>query len=332
MDGPWQICHRTAAEYGRVAAEAAKVMKWADPSIELVVCGSSNARMPSFGEWEATVLEHAYDYVDYLSLHTYFNNNQNDTPNFLARNLEMESFIKTVGSICDYVKAKKRSKRNIYLSFDEWNVWFHSREADKKVEPWTYAPPLLEDIYTVEDALVAGCMLITLLNNADRVKVACLAQLVNVIAPIMTVPGGGAWRQTIYWPFMHASRWGRGTVLRIVPDCEKYDSAEFSGVPYLESAAVYNREKEELVIFAVNRNLDGPFDLEADMKGFEDLRLLEHISLTHRDLKAVNSINGEKVKPVIQSGGSLEKNPGGLRLKAVLPAASWNVIRLKSPL
>jgi alpha-N-arabinofuranosidase len=328
MDGPWQICHRSAEEYGRVAVEAAKVMKWTDPSIELVVCGSSNARMPSFGEWEATVLEHAYDYVDYLSLHIYFNNNQNDTPNFLARNLEMDSFIKTVGSICDYVKAKKRSKKNIYLSFDEWNVWFHSREADKKVEPWTYAPPLLEDIYTMEDALVVGCMLITLLNNADRVKVACLAQLVNVIAPIMTVPGGGVWRQTIFWPFMHASRWGRGTALRIVPDCEKYDSAEFAGVPYLESAAVYNEEKRELVVFAVNRNLDEPFDLEADINGFENLRLLEHISLNHRDLKAVNSANEEKVKPAIQNGGAAEGKAGGTRLKVRLPPASWNVIRL----
>jgi alpha-N-arabinofuranosidase len=331
MDGPWQICHRTAAEYGRVAAEAAKVMKWTDPSIELVVCGSSNARMPTFGEWETTVLEHTYDYVDYLSLHIYFNNTQHDTPNFLARSLEMDSFIKTVGSVCDYVKAKKGSKKNIYLSFDEWNVWFHSREADKKVEPWTCAPPLLEDIYTMEDALVVGCMLITLLNNADRVKAACLAQLVNVIAPIMTIPGGGAWRQTIFWPFMYTSRWGRGTVLRTVLDCAKYDSAEFGGVPYLESAAVYHEEREELTLFVVNRNLDEPFDLEADIQGFETLPLLEHISLNHRDLHAVNSVNDEKVKPAVQSGGSAEKSAGGTHLNVRLPPASWNMIRLGKP-
>ena len=89
-------------------------------------------------------------------------------------------------------------------------MWFHSREKDKEVAPWTIAPPLLEDIYTFEDALLVGLMLITLLKHADRVKIACLAQLVNVIAPIMTRQGGGAWRQTIFYPFMHASNYGRG--------------------------------------------------------------------------------------------------------------------------
>jgi alpha-N-arabinofuranosidase len=328
MDGPWQICHRSAEEYGRIAAEAAKVMKWTDPSIELVACGSSNARMSTFGEWEAAVLERAYDHVDYLSLHIYFNNNQNDTPNFLARSLEMDSFIKTVGSICDYVKAKKRSKKNIYLSFDEWNVWFHSREADKKAEPWTCAPPLLEDIYTMEDALVVGCMLITLLNNADRVKIACLAQLVNVIAPIMTVPGGGAWRQTIFWPFMHASKYGRGKVLRGAVHCGCYDSAEYGAVPYLETAAVYDEEKEALTIFAVNRNIDEPFDLEVDLPGFENFRLAGHTTLNHRDLKAVNSAAEERVKPLVQPGGVLDKAHGRTGLAIRLPPASWNVIRL----
>jgi alpha-N-arabinofuranosidase len=190
MDGPWQICHRTAAEYGRIALEAAKVMKWTDPSIELVACGSSSAKMPSFGNWESEVLDHVYDQVDYLSLHLYFGNRDNDTPNFLGKSLEMDSFIRTVTGICDLAKAKRWSKKTVHLSFDEWNVWFHSKDADEKIEKWTVAPPQLEDIYTMEDALVAGCMLITLIKNADRVKVACLAQMVNVIAPIMTEKGG----------------------------------------------------------------------------------------------------------------------------------------------
>ncbi|MDR1466391.1 MAG: alpha-N-arabinofuranosidase, partial [Treponema sp.] len=209
MDGPWQICHRTAEEYGRIAAETAKVMKWTDPSIELVVCGSSGPRMPSFGSWEETVLDHTYEHVDYVSLHLYFANRENDAPNFLARSLEMDSFIKTVAGICDLVKVKKQSKKQINLSFDEWNVWFHSSEQDKNIEKWVEAPPRLEDIYTMEDALVVGCMLITLLKNADRVKIACLAQLVNVIAPIMTEIGGAAWRQTIFYPFALTSKYGR---------------------------------------------------------------------------------------------------------------------------
>jgi alpha-N-arabinofuranosidase len=324
MDGPWQICHRSAAEYGRIAAEAAKVIKWTDPSIELVACGSSNARMPSFGNWESEVLDHVYDLVDYVSLHIYFGNRDNDTPNFLGKSLEMDSFIKTVTGICDLAKAKKQSKKTVNLSFDEWNVWFHSNDADKKIEKWTVAPPQLEDIYTMEDALVAGCMLITLLKNADRVKVACLAQLVNVIAPIMTEKGGRAWRQSIFYPFMQASKYGRGTVLRCPVTTEKYDSREYSDIPYLETVAVHDGAAETLTIFAVNRNLTEGLDLEADIYGFEAYRFIEHSALHNPDLKAVNSAQGEKVKPAAAAPGALD----GSALRITLPPASWNVIRL----
>jgi alpha-N-arabinofuranosidase len=325
MDGPWQICHRTAEEYGRVAAETAKVMKWTDPSIELVICGSSGPRMPTFGSWEETALDHAYEHVDYVSLHLYFANHENDAPNFLARSLEMDSFIKTVAGVCDLVKMKKRSKKQVNLSFDEWNVWFHSMERDKTIEKWTEAPPRLEDIYTMEDALVVGCMLITLLKNADRVKIACLAQLVNVIAPIMTEPGGAAWRQTIFYPFALTSKYGRGVVLRGPISCEKYDSTEYTNVPYLESVSVFNEEKKELAVFAVNRSLKESLDLEAHIYGFGDYRLAEHITLCNADIKAVNSAREERVKPTAAIGARFD----GSTLETRLPTASWNVIRLK---
>jgi alpha-N-arabinofuranosidase len=324
MDGPWQICHKTANEYGRIAAESAKVMKWTDPSIELVACGSSSARMPTFGKWEETVLDHTYEQIDYISLHIYFGNTENDTPNFLGRSLEMDSFIQTVAGICDYVKAKKHSKKQINLSFDEWNVWFHSHDQDSKIEKWIESPPRLEDIYTMEDALVVGCMLITLLKNADRVKVACMAQLVNVIAPIMTEVGGKAWRQTIFYPFMDASRYGRGTVLRCPVNVDKYDSKEFCDVPYLEAVGVYNQEKNEITIFAVNRNLKETINLEAQIAGFGNMRLVEHRVLCNSDLRASNSVLEEKVKPVVMTGGSFEDG----KLEINLPSASWNVIRL----
>ena len=186
MDGDWQIGHKTAYEYGRAAAEAAKVMRWVDPSIELVLCGSSNSHTKTFGDWEAQTLDLAYDKVDYVSLHQYYDNKTDDTASFLAKSMEMDSFIHTVVSVCDYIKGKKHSKHEVNLSFDEWNVWYHSCDADKKIERWCTAPHQLEDIYNFEDALLVGLMLITLLRHADRVKVACLAQLVNVIAPIMT--------------------------------------------------------------------------------------------------------------------------------------------------
>ncbi|GGI99914.1 intracellular exo-alpha-(1-_5)-L-arabinofuranosidase 1 [Alicyclobacillus cellulosilyticus] len=325
MDGPWQIGHKTADEYGRLAAETAKAMKWVDPSIELVACGSSNAHMPTFPQWEATVLEHTYDHVEYLSLHTYYGNRDGDTPNFLAQSLDMDQFIRTVVATCDYVKAKKRSKKTMYLSFDEWNVWFHSNEADKKVTPWSVAPPLLEDVYTFEDALLVGCMLITLLKHADRVKIACLAQLVNVIAPIMTENGGPAWRQTIYYPFLHASRFGRGTVLHTPVQSPVYDTKTFTDVPYLEATAVWREEDDELTVFAVNRHLTDPLRLTADVRGFAGYQVKEHIVLVHDDLKATNT--KDHPDNVVPRAGGDARVEGG-ELTATLPKASWNVIRL----
>lgn len=325
MDGPWQISHKTAEEYGRVACEAAKVMKWVDSSIELVACGSSHSRMPTFPDWETTVLDHVYDHADYISLHSYYTNYENDIGNFLAKSLDMDSYIKGVVAACDLVQAKHRGTKKINLSFDEWNVWYHSREADTKIAPWSEAPHLLEDIYTFEDALLVGCLLITLIKHSDRVKIACLAQLVNVIAPIMTDKGGAAWRQSIYYPFLHASRYGRGDALEVVTTSARYDSKEFSDVPILESTAVHNEAARELTIFAVNRGQQGDLELEADLRTFANYRLVEHIVLENPDLKAVNSARGEKVTPRTLSGGTLDN--GSLRIR--LPKLSWNVIRLK---
>lgn len=325
MDGPWQIGHKTAREYGRVACETAKVMKWVDPDIELVACGSSNRSMPTFADWEATVLEETYEHVDYISLHTYYGNRDGDTANFLASSMDMDAFIKSVVSICDYVKAKKRSKKTINLSFDEWNVWFHSDEKDKKLEPWLIAPPQLEDVYTHEDAVLVGSMLITLLNNSDRVKIACLAQLVNVIAPIMTENGGKAWCQTIYYPYMHASVYGRGTVLKPVIQSPKYDCKDYCDVPYLDAAVVENSEKEELTVFAVNRSLEEGMLLECDIRSFEGFKIKEHIVLENENLKASNT-KENPLNVVPHNNGNAKLQEG--KVTALLPRASWNVIRI----
>lgn len=324
MDGPWQIGHKTAAEYGRIAQEAAKAMKWVDPNIELVACGSSNRNMPTFAEWEATVLDHTYDHVEYISLHQYYGNHDNDISNYLALSLEMDDFISSVISIADYIKAKKRSKKKIHLSFDEWNVWYHSREADKLIEPWTVAPPQLEDIYNFEDALLVGCMLITMLKHADRVKIACLAQLVNVIAPIMTEENGPAWKQTIFYPYMHTSVYGRGIALNPVISSPKYDSKDFTDVPTLESTAVYNEENEELSIFAVNRDIQEGLLLECDLRSFEGYKVIEHIVLENDDIKQTNSAAAEAVKPHTNGDAAIS----GGQLSSMLPKLSWNVIRL----
>ncbi|MDF2963572.1 MAG: alpha-N-arabinofuranosidase [Paenibacillus sp.] len=325
MDGPWQIGRKTAAEYGRIASEAAKVMKWVDPTIELVACGSSSSSMPTFADWEATVLDHTYDHVEYISLHQYYGNRDHDTANFVARSLDMDAFIRSVTAICDYVKAKKRSKKTVHLSFDEWNVWYHSNEADRKMDPWQIAPPQLEDVYTFEDAILVGCMLITMLKHADRVKIACMAQLVNVIAPIMTDKGGAAWKQTIFYPYMHASAFGRGTALNSIISSPVYDSKDFTDVPYLESTAVYNEETDELTIFAVNRDLEESLLLECDVRNFEGYRVIEHIVLEHDDVKARNTA-GNPANVVPHHRGNAEIKDG--YLQSALSKFSWNVIRL----
>ena len=327
MDGPWQLGAKTAEEYGRLAAETAKAMKLIDPDIELVSCGSSGTGMPTFPEWEAATLTHTYDYVDYVSLHQDFGNPDNDTADFLALTMEMDHFIRTVIATCDFVKAKKRGKKDINLSFDEWNVWFHSTEGDNeemKNHPWQQAPALLEDVYTFEDALLVGLMLITLIKHSDRVRMACLAQLVNVIAPIMTLKDGGAWKQTIYYPFLHASRYGRGVALQPVIASSKHDTKNFSDVADVESVAVWNDEADELTIFAVNRDLSEDIILNCDIGSFSGYRVLSHQVLASDDLKAVNGPAKENVAPEEQKGTTVE----GRDLTVCLRKASWNVIRL----
>lgn len=330
MDGPWQIGHKTMEEYGRLACETAKAMKLIDPEIELVSCGSSSLEMPTFPKWEAVTLEEAYDYVDYVSMHQYYGNEDGDTNDFLAKSDDMDAFISSVIATCDFVKAKKRGKKDINLSFDEWNVWFHTRQSDDEMmckRPWQTAPALLEDIYTFEDALLVGLMLITLMKHADRVKIACMAQLVNVIAPIMTEAGGGrSWRQTIFYPFLHASKYGRGTVLQPLVHSAKHATERHGEVTDIESVVVYHAEEQEAVIFAVNRNLEEDVLLTTDMRGMPGYRVLEHIVLEHSDLKAVNGPDAQPVAPRTVEQSSME---GGI-LKSMLHKASWNVIRLSA--
>lgn len=329
MDGPWQVGHKTPAEYGRLAYETGKAMKMFDPTLELVSCGSSNTAMPTFPQWETETLLHTYDVADYISLHQYFENNADDTNNYLASSLEIDRFIRTIDSVCNYVKAKKRGKKDIYISFDEWNVWFHSKKADDESmanRPWTFAPSLLEDVYTMEDALVVGCLLITFLKHADRVKMACLAQLVNVIAPIMTATGGGICRQTIFYPFLHASLYGRGKALMPVVKSDQYDSKDYTDVPYLESVATYNEEAGSVTLFAVNRSTTDALDLTCVFKGFEGYRVVEQLSMSNPDVKAANTVLAPgRVAPVTGSGVTFDDGT----LTARLEKASWNVIRLQ---
>ncbi len=329
MDGFWQIGHKPADEYGKLARETAKVMRIVDPTIEIVVSGSSLREMPSFPEWDATVLDITYEQADYISLHTYFTNFDDNLKNYLALSMGMESYIKSVVALCDYIKEKHNSLKTMYLSFDEYNVWYHSRpDMVTPMGGWQVAPHLIEDVYNHEDAVLMGLALITLLRNADRVKVACLAQLVNVIAPIMTTAGGLAWKQTIFYPYLHASLYGRGTALRASIQSPTYETQSFPviKVPILDAMGTVNDDTGELTIFAVNRDPDSPLDFTSELRGFSDYKVIDHIVLASDDPKAANTEdNPDNVIPANNGDASIS---GGV-VKAVLPRLSWNVIRLK---
>jgi alpha-L-arabinofuranosidase len=339
MDAPWQMGAKTATEYGRVASEAAKMMKWIDPTVELVACGSSARNMPTFGAWEDAVLEHCFDHVEFVSLHTYLNDYAADTAAFLASPDLIDSFIEEVAAIADAVAARRRSAKRIMLSFDEWNVWYRTRRSpeDRTLPGWPVAPAILEEVYTMRDALAFGGAAIALLNHADRVKVACLARLANVIAPIMTETGGPAWRQTIFHPFAQISRLGRGRVLRARIDCPTYEASYYDprgaeehrfslpAVPYLKLAAVHDERTGSLTLFALNRSLDKELHLDVTARGFSRLALDQALQMHDRDLDAANSKAApDRIRPWPLEGVALE----GDRLRATLAPASWNTIRL----
>jgi alpha-N-arabinofuranosidase len=338
MDGFWQMETKTAWQYGRAAAEAAKMMRWVDPSIVLSACGSSARNMPTFGEWEAEVLHHTFEHVDFISLHTYLNNYAEDTEAFLASPDLMDSFIDEVVAIADAEAAKRRSSKRLMLSFDEWNVWYRTRgkREGRTMPGWPVAPPILEEIYSMEDALAFGGACISLLNHADRVRTGCLAQLVNVIAPIMTETGGPAWRQTIFHPFAQWSNWGRGRVLRAAVHSPTYAARYYDPrgtqelyydlpeVPYLKLAAVHD-EGGFVTVFGLNRNLHEEIALDFTASGFGGLQLAEATQLRHDDLKATNTKDAPgRVSPAKLDGVAVE----GERVRALLAPASWNVIRL----
>ncbi len=323
MDGPWQMGHKTAEEYGRVACEAAKLMKWTDPSVQVVACGSSGRGMATFGSWELEVLDRCYDQVDYLSLHTYLGCSDGDVASFLARSDEMGEFIDEAAALCDAVAAKRKSRKRLMLSFDEWNVWYHSHQAEQPA-PWSLAPHLLEDHYTMADALCVGGMLITLINHAERVKIGCLAQVVNVIAPILTVAGGPAWRQTIYHPFAQASALGRGVALRALVDSPRYDCAARAGTPVLKLAAVQDPESGSVTLFCLNRSLTEPLQVSGDLRSFGGFTKATATVLRHDDLMAVNAVDTpDTVQPATLAEVSVTDG-----LSVVLPPASWSVVRL----
>jgi alpha-N-arabinofuranosidase len=327
MDGPWQIGHMSATEYGLKAADAARQMRYVDSSLKLIACGSSGPFMPTYLEWDREMLEQCYDYVDGLSLHRYFGNNGRDTggdtSKYLALNLSMERQIAETVAVCDLVRGHKRSPKKLWLSFDEWNVWYRTTGGDAVDGHRQEAPHLLEEIYNLEDALLVGGLVNSLLRNADRVKIACLAQLVNVIAPIMT-DANGLFQQTIYYPYSWALQLARGAVLNLLVESSTYEVSGLDPVSYVDAAASYDRSDGKISLFILNRDLAKSHDVEVVWEDAAPARVISASLLTGDDLKASNSFAAPRR---IAPQSFAVPAASGSKSKFEVPARSYTVIQ-----
>ncbi len=340
MDGPWQIGHMPAREYGIKAADAARQMRAIDHSIKLIACGSSGPFMPTYIDWDRTVLEECYEEVDGISLHRYWGNTDetnNESSKYLAMNLAMDRQIQEIVAVCDTVRARKRSGKQLFLSFDEWNVWYRARTGDAVDGHGKPAPHLLEEPYNLEDALLVGGLANSLIRHSDRVKVACLAQLVNVIAPIMTNENG-ILRHSIYYPYAWALKYAQGRALSIAPEGPSYEVASlgrpiegiglaapgFGDVPYLDVVATLDPEKKTAAIFVLNRDLEKARNLEINWHDLTPSSVTAFETITGPDLKAVNTFADPK-KVIPQT---LENPKVGSKMSLSLPARSYSVLAL----
>jgi alpha-N-arabinofuranosidase len=340
MDGPWQIGHMPASDYGKKATDAARQMRVIDPSIKLIACGSSGPFMPTYIEWDRLVLEECYDVVDGISLHRYWGNTEetgNDSSKYLAMNLAMDRQIEEIVAVCDTVRAQKRSNKSLFLSFDEWNVWYRARSGDAVDGHGKAAPHLLEEQYNLEDALLVGGLANSLIRHSDRVKVACLAQLVNVIAPIMTNEDG-LLRQTIFYPYSWALKYAHGRALSVAPEGPSYPvpflgrpvesigltAPGLGDVPYLDVVAVLDESKNAVTLLILNRVLEKSQPLEINWHDLTPSKVVAFETITGLDLKAINTFaDPMRVVPL-----KLENPKVGSRMSIELPAKSYSVLSL----
>jgi alpha-N-arabinofuranosidase len=320
MDGPWQIGHMPAVEYGLKAADAGRQMRYVDRGLTLVACGSSGPGMNTYLEWDRTVLEQCYPYVDAISLHRYFTNEGvetgGDSAKFLALNLSMEKQIAEVASVCDFVRGRLKSPKKLWLSFDEWNVWYRARTGSAVDGNRQEAPHLLEEVYNLEDALLVGGCINTLLRSADRVRIGCLAQLVNVIAPLMT-NANGLVRQTILYPYSWALRYAGGEVLDLMAEnAAVYEISATEKAPYLDVAGTVGGTDGVVSLFVLNRDLAKARQLEVNCEGKAATKLSTSLVLTGSDLKAVNDfgtpnrvVPKDAERPVMSGGRTMIEVP-----------------------
>ncbi|MBL8130262.1 MAG: alpha-N-arabinofuranosidase [Anaerolineae bacterium] len=322
MDGPWQIGHLEAAEYGMKAREAAKMMRWHDPSIALILCGSSNSVMPTYPEWDRVALELCWDQVDYHSMHYYAGNRTDDTDSYLALAAEFENFVDTLSGVLRYVKAKRRSRHDVHLSWDEWNVWYKAAGPEFNRGEWTEAPHLSEEVYNLEDALVVAQWLNVFLRRADVLKIACVAQIVNVISPIHTTRDA-LLKHTTYYPILLFSRLASGAALDVAVQSPRHETKQFGDMPLLDVSASYDEGSGANTVFIVNRSQTEslPVELRWQARAPQSIRAVHQMSGS--DPKAFNSLAHpnqivpvQVAAPVVQNGAA----------ELLLPPLSFTVV------
>jgi alpha-L-arabinofuranosidase len=336
MDGPWQMGTMPAREYGRKARDSARQIRVIDRTLQLIACGSSNTILPTYLVWDREVLEECYDQVDGISLHNYYGNTPelsgNDSTRYLAMNLDMERQIQEIAAVCDYVQGLRKSPKRMWLSFDEWNVWYRARSGPHVNGQRKFAPPLLEEVYNLEDALLVGGFVNTLLRQSERVRVACLAQIVNVIAPLLT-NATSVLRQSIFYPYAWALQYAHGRVLDLRVESETYpikaaglrpDFARDDQVPYVDVVATLDPRNGQLALFLLNRDLANERELTLDCRDLTPNRVVAAQTLTGTDLKAANTFD----QPRLVAPHALETPRPGASMTFKLPARSYSVVQL----
>jgi alpha-N-arabinofuranosidase len=336
MDGPWQMGHLTATEYGQRASRTAAALRQYDPTVELVACGSSHMRMKTFGDWERAVLLEAYNDVDQISCHAYYEELDGDLDSFLASGEHMNRYIAAVAATADHVKTLKRSDKTITISFDEWNVWYLERELkgeglyrseDIAGEDWPIAPRVAEDVYSVADAVVVGSLLMTILKNASRVGSSSLSMLVNSMAPIRAEAGGPVWRQTSFHPYALTAKHAVGVVLDAQVACDTYDTAQHGTVPLVDVVATHDEANGSMTVLIVNRSQSEAAPVRIGFAGFAPVALAECWTLAENDHRLTNSADEpDRVVPR-RNGSPAIVGPTTLTLE--VPPISWTLLSLE---
>ncbi|NJM41596.1 MAG: alpha-N-arabinofuranosidase [Anaerolineae bacterium] len=323
MDGPWQIGHLDMHEYANKAREAAKMMKWQDPSIQTVLCGSSNDRMPTFPEWDRVSLETTWEQMDYLSIHMYVSNHHDqDTPSYLGLSKRFEDFVDTMAATLRYVKAKNRSKHDVYLSWDEWQVWHP--DPNRNHGKWTEAPHLSEVGYNLEDALVVAQWLNVFLRKADVLKIACVAQIVNIISWLQTKTDG-LLKYASFYPFKLMATLAKGKSLDAFVRAPLTPTKQWGDVPLLDVSASYDEASKSVGVFIVNRSLTEAVTTDFVFQSSAPGAVKEAWQLSGSDPNTMNTWE----QPNLSAAKAIKTpaiNDGKLKMK--LPPLSFTALRL----